>query len=274
MSVYIPLIAQRAGSIYRRPRNGILFINRLFAIPGIQLGIPGLRLEHFLFDSMHFADLGILHYFMGEVLWALAGLGFFGEMTDHDHDGADCALKDAYTSWCKRFRVPDSERLVALSFNMCGTSESPLLKLKAGKSRAALPFIVYLLRSAGGRDLLDNADPAVSKGSKLLEVGEGMLTYYKILRTQPRKMDDLAIQHMGVVVRKTSLAWTGSGRSCTMKFHVFARHIVEQARWAGNPGYSHNYRDEAENFATRKRSVGVNRVKLFTLRETPPTSPS
>eukprot|EP00959_Pyramimonas_sp_CCMP1952_P462889 9483993-Pyramimonas_sp.AAC.1 len=47
-----------------------------------------------------------------------------------------------------------------------------------------------------------------------------------------------------------------------MKFHAFARHIVEQARWAGNPAWSHNYRDESENFATRRRSVGVNRVKF------------
>eukprot|EP00959_Pyramimonas_sp_CCMP1952_P178494 3730998-Pyramimonas_sp.AAC.1 len=126
---------------------------------------------------MHFADLGILHYYMGAVVWALADLGFFGEMTEQDHDGADCALKDAYTSWFKKYRVPDHDRLVSLNFNMCGPRESPLLKMKAGKSRAALPFIVYLLRSAGGRDLLDSADPAVSEGSRLLEVGEGMLKY-------------------------------------------------------------------------------------------------
>eukprot|EP00959_Pyramimonas_sp_CCMP1952_P176847 3696335-Pyramimonas_sp.AAC.1 len=126
---------------------------------------------------LHFADLGILHYCMGAVAWALADLGFFGGVTAQDHGGADCALKDACTSWFKKYRVPDHDRLVSLNFNMRGSRESPLLKMEAGKSRAALPFIAHLPRSAGGRDLLGSADPAAPEGSRLLEVGEGMLKY-------------------------------------------------------------------------------------------------
>eukprot|EP00959_Pyramimonas_sp_CCMP1952_P357680 7489060-Pyramimonas_sp.AAC.1 len=67
---------------------------------------------------MHFADLGIPHYYMGAVVWALADPGFFGGMTEQDHGGADCALKGAYTSWFKKYRVPEHDRLASLNSNM------------------------------------------------------------------------------------------------------------------------------------------------------------
>ncbi|CAK0866195.1 unnamed protein product, partial [Prorocentrum cordatum] len=252
----------RRMMVYRRPANSLLFINRLFHVPGIQPGIPGLTIDHFLFDSMHFADLGILHYYMGAVMWRLIDLGFFGEYSPNDHDEVDNAMNEAMKKWYIRFQVPSADRQLGLSSQMCGSRDDPLLKLKAGKSRKLLPFIVHLLRDQGGQELLDDDAPAEADGSKLLAVGAGLMEYYDILHGQPRRMDELAVVHLEHVVKSTMTAWIASGRKVVMKFHIFARHIASQARWAGNPGYSHNYRDETENFGTRKRSTNINRAKF------------
>eukprot|EP00959_Pyramimonas_sp_CCMP1952_P421158 8822526-Pyramimonas_sp.AAC.1 len=42
-----------------------------------------------------------------------------------------------------------------------------------------------------------------------------------------------------------------------MKWHVFACHFEAQAKFAGNPCFSHNYADESENYGSRVRSFGL-----------------
>ncbi|CAK0854496.1 unnamed protein product, partial [Prorocentrum cordatum] len=237
-------------------------ISRLFTVRGVQPGVPGLRLEHFLFDSMHVADLGILAYFMATVLWLLVRLGYFGNFTDADHDEVDVAMSDALKQYYKAKGVPDRERQIGLKVQMLGDENSPYLKLKAGKSRSLLPFVVFTLRQKGGRDLLDRHDPVQLDGTKLLTVGEGMVEYYAIMKSQPRNMEELALLQLQAVVDRTMNAWIATGRSCQMKWHVFGKHIVDQARWAGNPAWSHNYRGESENFDTRKRAASINRTKF------------
>ena len=48
---------------YRRRKNGPMYISRLFEVPGIQPGVPGLKIDHVLFDSMHTVELGLLEYY-------------------------------------------------------------------------------------------------------------------------------------------------------------------------------------------------------------------
>ena len=85
--------------MYRRPKDGLNFISRLFQIPGIQLGVPGLTLEHFLFDSMHVLELGVLLYLFSAILWGLLEAGFFGPYNDGETDRLD----EAMTQSAKRF---------------------------------------------------------------------------------------------------------------------------------------------------------------------------
>ena len=54
--------SKRRMLVYRRDRNLLLFINRLFKLEGVTPGIPGLKLDHFIFDSMHVLELGVLTY--------------------------------------------------------------------------------------------------------------------------------------------------------------------------------------------------------------------
>eukprot|EP00959_Pyramimonas_sp_CCMP1952_P029055 609410-Pyramimonas_sp.AAC.1 len=49
---------KRRFLIYRRHKNGLLNMSRLIEIPGISRGIPGVKLEHFIYDSMHVMELG------------------------------------------------------------------------------------------------------------------------------------------------------------------------------------------------------------------------
>ncbi|CAK0906522.1 unnamed protein product [Prorocentrum cordatum] len=101
-----------------------------------------------------------------------------------------------------------------------GERDDPLLKLKAGKSRKLLPYVVHLLRDQGGQLLLDDADPAMREGTKLLTVGTGLLDYSEILRGQPRRMDELAVLHLESVIFDAMAAWISTGRKVVMKFHV------------------------------------------------------
>eukprot|EP00959_Pyramimonas_sp_CCMP1952_P163908 3427007-Pyramimonas_sp.AAC.1 len=87
---------------------------------------------------MHFADLGILHYYMGTVMWRLIDLGFFGEYSPNDHDEVDNAMNEAMKKLYIRFQVPSADRQLGLSSKMRGSRDDPLLKLKAGKSRKLL----------------------------------------------------------------------------------------------------------------------------------------
>ena len=73
---------RRSLLVYRRQKHGLLFFSRLFAIPGVQPGIKGLTLQHMLYDQMHVMELGILAYFMGDVLWRLIRLEFFGPFSE------------------------------------------------------------------------------------------------------------------------------------------------------------------------------------------------
>ena len=247
--------------VYRRAKSSPLFINRLICVPGIQSGIPGLKLEHFLFDSMHFADLGILQYFGGLVMWRLVQALFFGPYSENDTAEVDVSINDSLMQWYSSNNIPRGSRVVGLSLGMCGDKDSPLLKLKAGKTRAVLPYLVHILRK-GGRDLLDRLDPVVNPGTLLLTVGDGMMQYFDILKGEPRKMSELSLVHLQHTVDTVMHAWIALGRSVPMKFHVFGKHITDQARFSGNPGWSHNYRDESENFGARKRTLFTSRVKF------------
>ena len=75
--------------VYRLPHDGRLFIIRLFTIPGIQAGIPGLTIQHFLSDSMHLLELGVLLYLISAIVWELVQAGFFGIYNEADTDRLD-----------------------------------------------------------------------------------------------------------------------------------------------------------------------------------------
>ena len=252
---------RRKCLVYRRPQNSIMFVSRLFYVSGIQMGVPGLRIEHVLFDMMHCSDLGMLHYYHGAVIWCLTDAGFFGAFTETDFQEVDAALHDLYTKWRKQYRHDDTDKVIGLCLKACGDRDHPYLKLKAGKTRGLLGFIVHLLKDKGGRALLDGV-AAGADGTKLQTFGEGMLEFYDICKSQPRQMNEASLVHMDAVVKRTMAAWADSGRTVTMKFHAFARHIVDQARFAGNPLWTHNYSDEGANFDTRRMASRINRTKL------------
>ncbi|CAK0845707.1 unnamed protein product, partial [Prorocentrum cordatum] len=200
---------------YARPPNSLFLTNRLFTVRNVQPGVPGLRLEHVLFDSMHFADLGILAYFMAAVLWLLVRLGYFRNCVDAGRDEVGAAMGDA----SKQFQI---------------------VSARSGERH----------------------DPVQLGGVKPLTVGEGMVEYCAVMKSQPRNMEELALLRLQAVVDWAMNAWIATGHSCQMKWHVFGKHIVDQARWAGNPARPRNYRGESENFDTRKRAASINRTKF------------
>ena len=244
--------------VYSRPRNSLMFINRLFTIPGIQPGVPGLTYSHYLLDRMHVLDLGILLYIIATTVWKLLTSHFFGRFNDDEHDRLDEVLLASTASFYDRANMPVRERL-DLTIKVLGPRGRPHLKAKAGPSRRLFPWIIDLLRRQGGAGHLDVAGPLGCEGSSLLECSEALAELYAVLAREPRKMPEEALVHAHGLCSKCAVAWKRSGGNMTMKWHAFAEHLVDQMRFAGNVAWTHNYADESENFSTRRRGTSVSR---------------
>ena len=238
--------------VYRRPARGLLYINRLFKIPGLQPGIPGLTLDHFLFDSMHTIELGILAYLFGRVLWDLVAGGYFGTFTVDDYDEVNTGMEEHLKNWYKTNEIPWPERLPTITVSMLGPKDAPLCKIKAGKAKSLLPWIVELLANSGGKELL-NQGPLGREGTMLLRCAQGISEFFAVLKREPRRLPEHAFPQLDAATKKAVDGWEKSGNGGAMKWHVFAQHLVDQMKFAGNCTWTHNYSDESENFSTRKR---------------------
>ena len=83
---------------------------------------------------------------MGAVFASLAREGFFAN-GDEEIDGA---ISDSMKARYDAMRIPDNDRVWSLTQKQLGTNETLYLKLKDGKAKTLLPFVVYLLAQGGG----------------------------------------------------------------------------------------------------------------------------
>ena len=134
---------------------------------------------------------------------------------------------------------------------MCGTQESPLLKLKAAKTKVLLRWGVELLSSKGGRLILDAAG---CQGTELLTCGEALLEFYAILASEARQVSEDAFPVLEAAAHRACESWENSGNRATMKWHILSEHLVPQMKIFGNCLYTHNYADESANFQERERA--------------------
>ena len=118
---------------YRRPRGGLNFISRLFTILHIQAGVPGLTIEHFLFDSMH----GVLLYLIGAILWWLLYSGFFGPWSEGETEPLEEAMNRNLRLFYKSTCVPHNYQQ-EIKIQDLGPWHRPVLKAKAAKKASPL----------------------------------------------------------------------------------------------------------------------------------------
>ena len=230
--------------IYRKKKNSLMFISKLFTVDGIQPGIPGLTMRHFLFDRMHVMELGVLLNFEGFCLHLLAKEGFFGMASDPD--SLNYKMKRSFTAFWNRYkREGDKKPYLDFSKAADKDGESNLKKFKAWEARKVLSWVVLLLKHGGSRHL-DSIKSGL--GENLLTCGTNLEEFYKVCDSQPRKMHADVLQQLEIIALECVRAWTRTGKSTTMKWHILGRHLVEQMEWAGNCSWSHNYKDESTNF--------------------------
>ena len=149
-----------------------------------------------------------------------------------DPDPTDAALTDSCTSFYKANDVPDNDRLPAFTVNMCGDRKSRVMHMKAGKAKVHLPWVVDILKTKGGAQLLDSG-PLGREGSTLLECGNALLEYYRIVAREPRQVGEAGLAHLEWVILRATSSWRRSGNFMPMKWHVFAEHFVDQIAYAG-----------------------------------------
>ena len=251
---------------YRRRKNGPMYISRLFEVPGIQQGVPGLTKDNVLFDSMHCVELGFVEYYNGKAIQALGRAGMFGDKREKDE--MEETMRNSFSKYHKvgtktgRVRIPNFDLNVVID-----TQNTPVLgKPKAHESKAILHWLVDVLKNKGGAQLLDDDDDdddstASELGTHLLQCGSGLCEWYQILSEEPRKVSEDALQKLEDVVEKTIQAWKKCSSVLTMKMHIFHAHLVDQMRWAGNVTWTHNYLDETENYYTRLTGQSCNRAQ-------------
>ena len=114
--------------MYRRPENSLLFISRLFHIPGIQAGIPGLQYDHFLLDSMHCLEIGVVPYYEGLTLKHLISKGFFGQT-----EAVEVAVSDSVACYWRRNAVRQEQPPVDLKGILSG-KRAPLPEGQSSRS--------------------------------------------------------------------------------------------------------------------------------------------
>ncbi len=136
---------------------------------------------------------------------------------------------------------------------MCGSRETPLLKLKAAKSKVLLGWFIDVLKHQGGSSFLGD------EGRELLKCSENIAEIYAVLARESRVLPDDAFPQLDRACRAACEAWMAAGGVMTMKWHILAKHLTNQMRLAGSTLWSHNYKDESENFSTRERGNYLNR---------------
>eukprot|EP00959_Pyramimonas_sp_CCMP1952_P000631 12187-Pyramimonas_sp.AAC.1 len=237
-------------------------MSRLVEIPGVSRGIPGVTLDHFIYDSMRVMELGVCGYVAGRTLRMLLDIKYYGYFTDGEHAEVNAAMSEALRAFYTSSRTPDDMRIHSLTVLMLGEEDTPFLKLKAAKSRRFLPFIIDTLQNQGGALALGNSLPMGCEGSKLLEVANAIAMYFEILKREPRKMSEASLLNLEHTIGAAIDAWGALGLPFQMKWHAFGKHFVSQCRSHGNVLYSHNFRDESENAATRRRSSSLFRSEM------------
>ena len=75
-------------------------------------------------------------------------------------------------------------------------------------------------------------------------------------------MSESSLVALKVACAQCATQYKRAGYRLTMKMHVSKDHVPNQARFAGNPRWSHNYEDESANFGTKSIGDGCNRVNF------------
>eukprot|EP00959_Pyramimonas_sp_CCMP1952_P472376 9499928-Pyramimonas_sp.AAC.1 len=75
-------------------------------------------------------------------------------------------------------------------------------------------------------------------------------------------MSDASLTALEHAIDSSIDAWGALGLPFQMKWHAWGKHFVDQCRTHGNVLHSHNFRDEGENAATRKRSASLFRAEM------------
>eukprot|EP00959_Pyramimonas_sp_CCMP1952_P175419 3666292-Pyramimonas_sp.AAC.1 len=89
-----------------------------------------------------------------------------------------------------------------------------------------------------------------------------MCGYINLCKSEPRSMSPDALTRLGELTDSCVREWVGIDGPVAMKWHVFGRHMCQQARWAGNPGCSANFADESENYSAKVRAFALYRPKF------------
>ena len=145
---------------------------------------------------------------------------------------------------------------------MCGDEDSPLLKLKAAKTKVLLGWAIELLRAQGGSALLNECSPSGVEGTQLLQCGASIAEFYEVLAREGRTLREDAFPQLEACAVRAAENYLGTGRPGTSKWHAFAIHLVPQMMTFGNCTFTHNYLDESENFSTRERGNHICRTKF------------
>ncbi len=227
------------------------------------MSVPGFSLATLCVDVMHTVDLGIAAQLAGVALRRMLLADMYGLGTDELRQQA--SLNRFMRELRQWFRGPgrklpgwflSSRTRVALK-NL-GPTSRPMLSFAmrgAATVRGVLPFVHRSLKQH--RDALDAAGLS---GSRLCRASQRLLILYRIMRQAPRDLTEPCplgaswADRLEIAANRYIRAWRAiPGARCVPKLHFF-KHMVQRARYSGNPLCTSTHEDESFNKVVKRHA--------------------
>ena len=146
---------------------------------------------------------------------------------------------------CFKFCIFHIAQVWNLTLRMLGTTDRPQLHAKAAESHGLLKFMACLLNSHLGR-FQSWGEESYRKAKFLKEAAGAAVRFDEVFQTQHRRLNRSELQRaFNSYIRFLSF-YRKSGGPLLPKCH-FMIHLVQRARFKGNPKMYSTYRDESFN---------------------------
>ena len=208
----------------------------LFAIPGVTLLTVKV-------DALHTVHLGVAQVYCMHCIWELICADLYslgGRETDKFQNTVlrmRASLRDYYKRLPAGVRKETTE-VQEFSVQLLGSRDHRQFNTKAMETKGLVGWVVELLREHVGR--------LGAAHAPLLQAGEQLLAWFRIVKESPREMGPAHLQQMFQAGILHLASAKNGGVPMVPKHHLFI-HMLRRSVVDGNPRTYATFRDEGAN---------------------------
>jgi hypothetical protein len=218
------------------------------------MGIPGFTVSSFCDCTLHTLDMGVSARFCGTAMMLAIKSNIYGiNGIGRAQRGVLKMRADIHDYYRREHKANPAKKLSRMKSKFTlkllvskKTKHRPCLKAKGGETRCLVKFATELMER----------DKCGDKGRVLAEAGRQLLTYYKVMDENPRKMTVRARQQLLESAINHVTLYKSVGGHLVHKHHSWI-HMTLDAIRTGNPKLVSTYEDESENGIIARIGVAV-----------------